>query len=245
MSRSPASSARKLAEEIRALVARGDAGVRRWDVTRERLLDASRKLVRASASCIRDWHRGGVEAARWTDLDRQAEAILRDLDASPEFRTAGFLQQALGEYAEARLLSALSLSAVELPGLLPRLPVEALLLGAADTIGELRRALLDGLVAGRDGAAHAAFEQMESLYDLLSDAEVPEALVGLRPKRDQARGILGRTRGDLMTAKKTKDLEKRIDGLSSMLDEAETRGKPKPKKAVSDDLDLDAAWSKK
>ncbi|MBI2078005.1 MAG: hypothetical protein HYT80_06505 [Euryarchaeota archaeon] len=219
--------------------------MRRWDATRERLLDSSRKLVRASGRCIRDWHRGDVEAARWADLDRQAEAIVRDVEASPGFRTAGFLQQALGEYAEARLLSALPEDAATLPGILPTLPTEALLLGAADAVGELRRSLLDHLVAGRDAEAGLAFEQMESLYDLLADAELPEALVALRPKRDQARGILERTRGDLMTAKKTKELEKRIDGLASMLDEAETRGKPKPKKAASDDLDLDAAWSKK
>ncbi|HLE47680.1 MAG TPA: hypothetical protein VI818_05230 [Candidatus Thermoplasmatota archaeon] len=201
--------------------------------------------MRASASVIRDLHRAQVPDARLHDLDARAQRILDDVASERSFSGAGFVQQALGEYVEARLLAALLRDESELPGLVGTLPVDALLHGIADVVGELRRRLLDRLAADDHAAAKAAFDQMESLYDLLTDAEVPEALVGLRPKRDQARGILERTRGDIMTAKKTKDLEKRIDGLSSLLDEAEHRGKPKPKAKANDDLDLDAAWSKK
>ncbi|HEX9815858.1 MAG TPA: hypothetical protein VGB18_02665, partial [Candidatus Thermoplasmatota archaeon] len=121
---------------------------------------------------------------------------------------------------------------------------DALLLGVADTIGELRRRVLNLLLADKVNEARKAFDQMESLFGALLDVDAPDPLVPARAKRDQARGILERTRGDLVTTKKTKDLEKKVDRLGDLLDEAEGRPQKKPKKADADDLDLDSAWSK-
>ena len=211
-----------------------------WDAQRETLLTLGRELTRASGRLIQAIHRGEDQEADWKALDALAGRILVTIGKTPWFRHSGFVQQALGEYAEALLLR-------NAPGTdkkLARLPPDALLLGVADTIGELRRRVLNLLLADKVQDARDAFDQMESLFGALLDVDAPDPLVPARAKRDQARGILERTRGDLVTTKKTKDLEKKVDRLSDLLDEAEGRPTKKPKKADDLDLDLDSAWSK-
>lgn len=224
----------------RILLRRSRSEFNAWDVQREILLARSRELTRASGRLIQALHRGEDPTSDWTALDRSATQILRGIQKTPWFRHSGFVQQALGEYAEATLLR----SAPDTQKKLARLPADALLLGVADTIGELRRRVLDRLLSDDFRQARRDFDQMENLFAALLDVDAPDPLVPARAKRDQARGILERTRGDLVTAKKSKDLEKKIDRLGDLLDEAEGRGKAKPKKAASDDLDVDSAWSK-
>jgi translin len=226
------------------LVQRAHADFQRWDRVRERLLDDSRQLIRACGALIKGFHRGQFGARLWTPADRLLSQILRATQRAPEFRRAGFVQQALGEYAEAALLER-SLSPQIGADRLARLPGDALLLGVADTIGELRRHCLDRLLQDDAKGAQRALKQMESLFEVLTDAEAPDALVPLRAKRDAARAILERTRGDVVNARKTKELEKKIDNLGSLLDEAEGRVRKKPQAADADDLDLDAAWNHK
>lgn len=211
-----------------------------WDVQRETLLTLGRELTRASGRLIQAIHRAEDRAEDWKKLDEVAAKILSTIEKTPWFRHSGFVQQALGEYAEALLLR----NAPGTPKKLGKLPPDALLLGVADTIGELRRRVLNLLLSDKVTEAREAFEQMESLFGALLDVDAPDPLVPVRAKRDQARGILERTRGDLVTTKKTKDLEKKVDRLGDLLDEAEGRPTKKAKKADADDLDLDSAWSK-
>jgi predicted translin family RNA/ssDNA-binding protein len=169
-----------------------------------------------------------------------AAKILVDIQKAPAFRHAGFVQQALGEYVEAILLA----NPRNATSKLAKIPGDALVLGVADAIGELRRVVLTHLLADDVKTARQALDQMERLFAALTDVEAPEPLVPVRAKRDQARGILERTRSDLVTAKKSKDLETKIDRLGDLLDEAEGRPKKKSKKPNADDLDLDGAWSR-
>lgn len=215
-----------------------------WDRVREDLLVRSRELVRMSAETIRALHRGDDAAAQWKRLDAAARAMLSTVRREREFRHAGFVQQALGEYAEAVILRASLAKRPSAPPALARLPGDALLLGIADAVGELRRACLDRLLRDDVEDAQRLLERMESLFDLLAHAEAPEALVPVRPKRDAARSILERTRGDVVNARKTKELERKIDNLGSLLDEAEGNPPKKRKKVDDDELDLDAAWNR-
>ena len=225
---------------LRRLLERSRKEFRAWDAQREELLVLGRDLTRQAGRLIQAWHRGDEDRSEWARLDATADMILKKIAATPWFRHAGFVQQALGEYAEAVLLRA----APDHEAKLAKLTPDALLLGIADTVGELRRRVLDDLLHDRFEEARRRFAQMESLFAVLGDADAPDPLVPARAKRDQARGILERTRGDLVTTKKSKELEKKIDRLGDLLDEAEGRQKPKPKKAKGDDLDLDSAWSK-
>jgi translin len=222
------------------LLSRARNEFRAWDEQRETLLVLGRELTRASGRLIQAWHRGEERETDWNALDATANKILQAIEKTPWFRHSGFVQQALGEYAEATLLR----DAKGSDALLAKLTPDALLLGIADTIGELRRRVLDLLLKDDIKQARKGFDQMESLFAALLDVDAPDPLVPARAKRDQARGILERTRGDLVTTKKTKDLEKKVDTLGDLLDEAEGRAKPKKKKADAEDLDLDGAWGK-
>lgn len=229
--------------DLRDLVRSGEAGFQRWDERRERLLRESRSLVRASGQRILALHRGRVRPE--PSLDRRARALLSHLRAAREFSASGFVQQALGEYAEAVLLEHAITGRAATLAALRGVPVDSLLLGVADAVGELRRAVLERLIQNDLQEAGRLFDQMETLFDLLRDASPPEALVGLRPKRDAARAIIERTRGELVNAKKSKELENKIDDVRSLLDEAEGRVQRPKRRTNDEDLDLDGAWGKK
>jgi translin len=170
---------------------------------RERALRESRAAIRHSANAIRAAHRGEVDEA--TGLLADAERALtsaRDACAGqPEVEHAGFLRDAEKEYAEARTTLAI-VTGAPLPG-----PDElglsdaAWLNGLAETVGELRRHLLDVLRAGRLGECEALLGTMDDIYALLVTIDFPDGVTGgLRRSTDVARSIIERTRGDLTTA---------------------------------------------
>ena len=47
-----------------------------------------------------------------------------------------------------------------------------------------------------------------------------------------------------MDSRKTKHVDRKVDRLGDLLDEAEGRTRPKAPRRDADDLDLDSAWSK-
>ena len=170
---------------------------------REAALTASRRATRAAANAIRAAHRGERDSA---------EALLRDCAAAlaearaavadqPEVEYAGFLADAQKEYAEARTTLAI-VTGQPLPG-----PEEldvreaAWLNGLAETVGELRRHLLDVLRAGDLARAEHLLDAMDDILALLVTIDFPDAVTGgLRRSTDVARSITERTRGDLTTA---------------------------------------------
>lgn len=176
---------------------------------REDALASTRHAIRCCANAIRAAHRGDLEQAdrllgEARELLNVAEAVLA---AHPDVYYAGFLQDAQKEYAEARVLR--SLVAGE-----PLPPPEAVgvgdapyLNGLAETIGELRRHLLDVLRAGDVQHAGELFAAMEEIYDLLVEVDFPDAVtLGLRRSTDVARSIIERTRSDLTLTVIQRDL---------------------------------------
>ena len=121
---------------------------RRFDdktAAREQALGASRSAIRFSANAIRAIHRGDTSKA--TELMGEARAAidrgLFAVEQHPDVHYAGYLQDAQKEYAEARITAAI-VEGREVPG-----PVELdvqlapYLTGMAESIGELRRHILD------------------------------------------------------------------------------------------------------
>ncbi|HEX9816570.1 MAG TPA: hypothetical protein VGB18_06285, partial [Candidatus Thermoplasmatota archaeon] len=86
------------------LLRRANKEFRAWDTQREELLTLGRQLTRASGRLIQAIHRGDDQETDWKKLDETTATILRAIEKMPWFRHAGFVQQALGEYAEATLL---------------------------------------------------------------------------------------------------------------------------------------------
>jgi translin len=181
---------------------------------REIALPAARQATRHSANAIRAIHRGeGKEAARLLEearaaLDRGEEAVADH----PDVRWAGFLHDAQKEYAEAQLTRAViegdALPSPDDMGV----TVAAYLNGIAETIGELRRSVLDLLRTGDVSRAEELLGTMDEMFHLLVTIDYPDAITGnLRRWTDVARGIIEKTRGDLTAALGQKDLREALD----------------------------------
>ena len=87
--------------------------------------------------------------------------------------------------------------------------------GLAETIGELRRHLLDTLRHGEVERCETLLGQMDDIYSLLVTVDYPDAMTAnLRRATDVARGILERTRGDLTISAQQQRLARRLEALN-------------------------------
>lgn len=190
-------------EDLGSLAAELHARLEAKHRAREAALTASRTAIRLSANAIRAAHReerddalGLLSEAR-AALDAAREACA----GQPEVEHAGFVHDAQKEYAEARTTLALILDE-SMPGP-DDLGVSdvAWLNGVAETVGELRRHLLDELRGGRLERCEALLGNMDDIYAVLVTMDFPEGVTaGLRRSTDVARSIIERTRGDFTTA---------------------------------------------
>ena len=183
------------------------------DRARERALRLSREMIRQSADSIRAIHRGEFDTARQL-IDRAAtlvgdsKALMRE---HPEVYYTGYMQDALKEYVEANATFAF-VRGTRLPtaddlhvGAAPYLG------GLADTVGELRRYILDKLRHEDFSRCEETLELMDEIYTILVTVDFPDAVTrGLRRSADMVRGILERTRGDLTIALRQRRLERML-----------------------------------
>ena len=190
------------AEQLRA---RLDAKHR----AREVGLRNARQAIRSSANAIRAAHRAELDRA--DQLLAEAHELLAvaesTLAAHPDVYYAGFLQDAQKEYAEALATRALVAGDPVPPPEDVGVGDAPYLNGLAETVGELRRHLLDVLRRGDLPRATTLFAAMEEIHALLADLDFPEAITGnLRRSTDVARSIIERTRSDLTLTVIQRDL---------------------------------------
>ncbi|MDP3983774.1 MAG: haloacid dehalogenase [Acidimicrobiia bacterium] len=167
---------------------------------REVGITESRKVIRSSANAIRALHRGEWEAAATLvgeaagTLGRVVEALA----AHPDILHAGFVADAAKEYAEAAICTALFLGdPLPAPDDLGLDPVPYLH-GLGETVGELRRRLLDRLRDGDMATGEDCLESMDNIVDLLAQLDYPDGMTsGLRRTTDVARALVERSRSDL------------------------------------------------
>lgn len=170
---------------------------------REEALALCREAIRGSANAIRALHRHDFATAESLadDAGNSLKRAAAALGAHGDILHAGFVHDAAKEYAEARLVLAL---VRDLPVPTPaELAVDgvAYLHGLAESVGELRRHLLDYLRRGEVARCEPLLERMDEIYGLLVTIDFPDAMTsGLRRSTDSARAILERTRGDLTLA---------------------------------------------
>ncbi len=187
---------------------------------REEALPLCRETVRFSANAIRCVHRRDFKGAE--ELIGKAAANLKRVEAAlsqhRDIVHAGFVHDAQKEYAEAAttlaLIAGRPLPAPDDLGVL----AAAYMNGIAETIGELRRHLLDSLREGDVRHCEDALASMGDIYDVLVTMDFPEAITGgLRRSTDAMRGILERTRGDFTMAAVQRELEQRLDEFGKRL----------------------------
>ncbi|MDO8616053.1 MAG: haloacid dehalogenase [Dehalococcoidia bacterium] len=188
---------------------------------REQALPLTREVIRLSANAIRAVHRHEFPAAE--ALLRKARSNLEQTEMGlTEHRDifhAGFVHDAQKEFAEAQTTLAL-IAGRPLPS-----PDDLGVMGASylnglgETVGELRRHLLDSLRSGDIAHCEECLAAMGDIYDVLVTMDYPEAVTsGLRRTTDAMRGILERTRGDFTMAYVQRNLEQRLRELEERLE---------------------------
>jgi translin len=201
---------REVIPEIEAMAERAREVFAAKNAAREAGLSRSRETIRHSANAIRAVHRGEFERA--TELVGRAGQLLAEareaLREHGDVLYAGFVHDAAKEYAEARVTLAL-ISGGALPDYEAlQVEVPAYLNGMAEAVGELSRYLLDLLNAGEVERCTEVLEVMDEVYGILVTFDFPDAMTGgLRRTTDNVRGILERTRGDLVLATRQYQLE--------------------------------------
>ncbi len=190
---------------------------------RDIALTQARTLTRHCAHAIRAVHREDHEKAAEDLAEAKvlAKALKDDLVDYPFLYFSGYAQDALKEYAEARIVDTLvnnnKLPTPEELGL----ENNTYLKGLAEVVGELRRRILDVLRHGHSDEVERLLQNMEDIYAILVTMDYPDAVThGLRRLTDIARSIIERTRGDITLSLRQerleqtlRDVEERITGI--------------------------------
>jgi translin len=187
------------------------------DEAREKALRSCRQVIRYSADAIRAVHRQEQDKAK--QLLDSARELLRELDHDlaryGRLLHSGFVHDAQKEFAEGYITLALIVGE-DFPKV-GALGVSnaAYLDGLGESVGELRRYILDSLRRGDLSRCEELLTIMDEIYGILMTMDFPELLAhGLRRTTDAIRGIIERTRGDLTVALRQKNLETKLNDLS-------------------------------
>ncbi len=206
----------RLAEIAQAI----SANFEEADRARDQGLALHREVIRESSLAIRAIHRLEFELAeRHLEKARLTLGKATGLLAGhPCVHHGGFLQDAQKEYAEARCTYAV---VRDLPIPTPaELEVEnaPYLNGLAESVGELRRHILDLIRRGEVSSCERLLGWMDDIYYVLISIDFPDAITrGLRRSTDVARGCLEKTRGDLTTHLGHLQLEQSIQTLRAQM----------------------------
>jgi len=198
-------------KNLEKVVTRIEADLDEKDKVREGALKASRAIVRSAGSILRGLHKGIDGKKEYGDLRKQVSDLSGMLADHPEFAHAGYVENALQEYAEAGIVqSILDDGDVPSPEDL-RVGHVPYLLGLGDSVGELRRLCLNELKSGKVARANHFLEMMEDIYAALMRFDYPDAIVPMRHKQDVARSLLEKTRGEVAVAASTRNLHEKIE----------------------------------
>ena len=204
----------RIADRIRSRLAAKDAA-------REICLKNCREIIRLSSTSIRATHRHDKETA--LKLVNSAKSLVEQLQTDfkgkhNDLLSANYVHDSFKEYAEASITYNIIFNR-EIPD-----PDElgvaypAYLNGLAESVGELRRYVLDGLRTGQYDAAEYLLEKMDHIYSVLVTMDFPDAITfGLRRNTDSVRGIVEKTRGDLTLVIHNNLLQQKISLLSEKL----------------------------
>jgi translin len=202
----------KLTENLDAVADRIRESFAAKDAAREKVLPICREVIRFSSLSIRALHRQELDKAK--EMLQSARKLLDDAEEvladGIDIRT-GFLIDAQKEYAEGKITLALVMG--KQPPTPEKLRVDevAFLHGLAESVGELRRYLMDSMRKGDLSRGEEFLSDMDDIYNVLVTMDFPDAIThGLRRTTDNMRGVLEKTRSDLTLTIRQKALEDRL-----------------------------------
>jgi len=181
---------------------------------RERVLDASREVIRASARAIAATHRGDRSSTDelLTNARDALVTLTKAVKDEPRLADSGIILAAYQEYGEAMVVQALIRNEKLLTPEELGIPYKPYLAALVDAAGELRRHALDLIRADEVERAEQALKLMEEIFELLMEFDYPDAILpGMKRRQDMVRRVLERTRGDLTIALRQQRLERALE----------------------------------
>jgi len=179
---------------------------------RDKLLKESRDVISSCSRAIIDVH-GGKRAEAAKELS-QARRLLKSLRRIADGPVSRYLVSPETEFVEAAAVYSLArgggIPSRESLGTSP----DAYLLGLLDTVGELKRLVLNSVMKGDVKRAKKFFASMEVLYNECSPLAVYDHVVnGTRRKIDVARMLVEDTRGLLAQELRREELDSSMKRL--------------------------------
>ena len=170
------------------------------ETMRERSIASSRSVIRKTKAAIHDIHLRKDHDVHLDNAVSEFNDMYQFIKNEPEILFSGPVGDAMMELSEACILSSMVLGK-DVPSYSSlNVTPQAWVLGLADSLGELRRILLDDLMNGRVDDAKEVFKQMEEVCGYVMSFDVPDAILPVRRKQDIARSIMERTRTDITNA---------------------------------------------
>jgi len=170
------------------------------ETMRERSISSSRSVIRKTKRAIHDMHLRSDHSAALGSAVSEFNDLYHCIKSEPEILLSGPVADAMMELSEACILSSVVIGE-GLPSYASlNVTPQAWVMGLADSLGELRRMLLDDLMNGRTDDAKNVFAQMEEVCEAVMTFDVPDAILPIRRKQDIARSVMERTRTDITNA---------------------------------------------
>ena len=184
----------------------------------------SRKLISTCAKSIRAIHREEWETADTliAEAKEATDQLVAGVKDYPELYYAGYTQDAVKEFVEAKLTYAfirdLPIDGPEALGA----EANTWLNGLAEATTELRRRILDILRHGHSTEAERLLNKMDEVYSLLVTFDFSDAITrGLRRRTDTVRGVLERTRGDVTNSFRQAELRQALESFEARMSGSE------------------------
>ena len=160
----------------------------------------SRKIIRKTKTAIHGIHLGQRDPELIDSISSDLAVLVDSVASHPKILYGNDVESAMMEFAETVIYD-YALRGEDVPSYQTlEITPAAWVMGLADSIGELRRDLLDRLMKGRTEEASAIFSRMEELADVLMVLDVKDSVAPVRRKQDIARGIMDRSRTDMTVA---------------------------------------------
>lgn len=204
-----------------------EGGMQEVLARREKILKTSRDCISFCSKAIVHIHTGKHEEAH-REI-KEAEKILKSMRKEA---TVGALSRYLPS-PEAEFVEASSVEAIVQGRPIPTakglgVSGEGYLMGLLDTVGEVKRLLLDAVMRSEIDKARKYFELMEGLYSMLSPFAVYDHVAnGVRRKIDVDRMLTEDVRGVMTEEARRTVMLSSIQGLQAALDRNGPRSRSK------------------
>ena len=214
---------------------------------REEALKTSRDIIINCRRGIQQLHRDQrSEAEKYLKQASSKITQLYDLTKDhPDIFHAGFVENAAQEFVEIHCLYNI-MKGEDLPD--PdsiQVTYSAYLLGLCDVVGELRRGALDFMLEGNTAKANEYLGYMDQIYDAIMSFDYPSSLVPIKKKQDMVRGLIEKTRGELVVSSCERRIHEKTHEFHGILDEfngEKNNRKKKTDDGEDEDIDIDKVW---